>query len=443
MKWQKKRNQLAVYLEGRRRRSLVGYLVYDPDEDRFAFTYDDEYLHSMNAIPLGPELSLKKASYRSEKGILFPSFADRIPDKKNPAYAEYCISQGISPSEQNSITLLTTIGRKGPSSFIYEPVYEEDDDIRQQFNKWRNDLDLSFADIADAFDMNLLSMKRLASGESRDRNLLQLLRIYLSFPDVALWKLEKSGARLHADTQSRLKGYFESLDRRRPSVEANFLDWYAKQKEKAYPRMDRLFEKRGFVELSATILDGMLTKDQDQLKLAAQNSQINTFGWPIGIVLEQDPHRPISEKDGVNATVSTERSPTEKSFDYWALRRNGDYFTLMSLFEDMRDKDAIFLDTRAVRAAEALLHLSLLYKNLGVEPNSRIHVRILHGGLKGRHLTAANPMRRFTFSYQRKSQEDEVVTEFTEKLADIEPKLNELVYRVILELCLLFEFFLS
>ena len=113
---------LEVYLEGRKRRVYVGALTFHKDRDQYHFVYDSKYLKSKKAIPIGPDLSLFKKNLWSEKGKTFPSFADRIPSKSNPAYAEYCRSQGISVNEENIIILLGTIGRRGPSSFIFEPV---------------------------------------------------------------------------------------------------------------------------------------------------------------------------------------------------------------------------------------------------------------------------------------------------------------------------------
>ncbi|MCB1107049.1 MAG: hypothetical protein KDK76_03020, partial [Chlamydiia bacterium] len=51
---------------------------------------------------------------------LFVPFLERIPSKNNPSYPEYCQSVGISVDEENVFVLLSTIGRRGPSSFIFE-----------------------------------------------------------------------------------------------------------------------------------------------------------------------------------------------------------------------------------------------------------------------------------------------------------------------------------
>src|SRR2546428_10963427 len=110
---------MDVYTEGRKRRLYVGDLSYSVEGDKYRFEYDESYLHSPSAIQLGPDLALDKKIHVSEPGKLFLSFADRLPDPSNPAYQEYCVSQGISVDEKNPIILLGTIGRRGPSTFVF------------------------------------------------------------------------------------------------------------------------------------------------------------------------------------------------------------------------------------------------------------------------------------------------------------------------------------
>src|SRR5271167_4380336 len=86
-----------IFLERRKTRLYVGQLR--KETDYYIFNYDDQYLHSQNIIPLGPEFPLTKKEFKSKK--LFPSFEDRIPSKLNPAYPEYCHLLGVDPKESN------------------------------------------------------------------------------------------------------------------------------------------------------------------------------------------------------------------------------------------------------------------------------------------------------------------------------------------------------
>lgn len=156
------KNRLQVFCETRKRRIFVGELTYNPKEDKYEFIYDKKYIHTKNAIPIGPDLDLFKLHHQSEKGKIFSSFLDRIPEKSNPAYKDYCESQGISPKEKNLIILLGTIGKRGPSSFIFEPVYFskfKPSDIKN----FREALGVTQHDIAQAFDINQTTLQRIES----------------------------------------------------------------------------------------------------------------------------------------------------------------------------------------------------------------------------------------------------------------------------------------
>lgn len=202
-------NRLQVFHEGRKRRIFVGELIYVKDKDRFELIYDKDYTLSSNAIPISPDLSLFKLRHQSKKGELFPVFIDRIPVKSNPAYKDYCLSQGISPNETNPIILLGTIGRRGPSSFVFESVYH-DAFNPVEITNLRELLEISQHDLAEAFDISKPTLQRIESGASQDPNTLKRLQILFEFPDVALWQLKQTGGRLHREVLAKLIKYFES-----------------------------------------------------------------------------------------------------------------------------------------------------------------------------------------------------------------------------------------
>lgn len=157
---------------------------------------------------LGRSLILFKLNHLSETGKLFSSFIDRIPDKSNPAYKDYCKAQRISFDEKNPIILLGTIGKRGPSSFIFEFVYSS------EFNpcdivKLREQLQISQHDFAEAFDISKTTLQRIESEKSYDLNTLKRIQILLEFPEVALWQLKQTGSRVHKDVLSKLIVYFE------------------------------------------------------------------------------------------------------------------------------------------------------------------------------------------------------------------------------------------
>lgn len=205
-------SQLHVFSESRKRRIFVGTLNWDKIKNQFEFKYDPKYAKSKKAIPIGKELDLFKKSHIS-KGKLFPSFADRIPSRDNPAYEDYCKSQGISVDEENPIILLVAIGRRGPSTFIFEPVFKNDFSYLD-VKKFREDVGLSINDFSLAFDINPPTLQRLESGKKADLGTIRRIQIYLSFPKVALWQIEMNTGKLHAEVFHKLWTTFESLSKK-------------------------------------------------------------------------------------------------------------------------------------------------------------------------------------------------------------------------------------
>lgn len=202
-------NHLKIFHETKKRRVFVGDLIYDKKKDIYELIYNKNYADSKSAIPIGPDLSLFKLRHQSKIGALFPSFIDRIPDKSNPAYKDYCKSQGISQNEKNPIILLGTIGKRGPSSFIFEAVYSSKFD-QNDIKNLRKKLQITQHDFALAFDINQRTLQRIETGSSQDPNTLKHIQIMLTFPDVANWQLEQTGSRVHKDVLVKLKNYFET-----------------------------------------------------------------------------------------------------------------------------------------------------------------------------------------------------------------------------------------
>jgi hypothetical protein len=168
-----------------------------------------------------------------------------------------------------------------------------------------------------------------------------------------------------------------------------------------------------------------------ELLQAARQAEIHTFGWPIGVVLDTD-QRPRPVSDGILAEI-----PAPNSFDYWSLRRNGDFYLLKSLFEDRYRPECILYDTRIIRVTEALLHCARLYTRLGVPTASMVRFALFHAGLKGRVLSKNVQ----GVGLARKSIEDEIETETQFALTEVESNLPQLVKKLVAPLLELFDFF--
>lgn len=194
--------------------------------------------------------------------------------------------------------------------------------------------------------------------------------------------------------------------------------------------------RSGFMEVRAGLLPPKPEKNQRELNQAARASQIETFGWPIAVYVDDDGFRPRPRADGIFASIAPE---SKQSYDYWTIRKNGDVFIIGSLFEDEQRSDTIFFDTRIIRVAEAFLYLLRLYSQLGVDRATQLEVVVRHGGLRGRILSASSPRR--VMHSQRTTQEDRIESPIHDSLEGLEANLAKHVETVVAPLLTLFDFF--
>ena len=202
---------IDIYLEKRKTRQYVGRLR--KEKGKFVFQYDESYLYIDNPIPIGPDLPLHQQKHTSLK--LFPSFVDRIPLKKNPAYKEYCRSVGISPSETNLLVLLATLGKKGPSSFVCVPVIEGQVFSSEQLKQFRKDLKLSIREFSDLFDVSAATVYRIENSKTSGKDTLKRIQIYFQSPQTALDKIKITGVKLNEQKKNFVENFFKSQVRRK------------------------------------------------------------------------------------------------------------------------------------------------------------------------------------------------------------------------------------
>ena len=183
---------VEVYLKRRKTRQYVGFL--SKENMQFAFEYDHSYVYGRRAIPLGPDLPLSVKKFFSKK--LFPTFEDRIPSKKNPAYKDYCKAVGIDPSEKDPILLVATLGQKGPSSFIFSPKFEQTFDGKSLI-EFRRNLGLSTREFGDVFDFSPATISRIESLKGSGKDALKRLEIYSTFPQVAFREFKKNSFKIN------------------------------------------------------------------------------------------------------------------------------------------------------------------------------------------------------------------------------------------------------
>jgi len=181
-------------------------------------------------------------------------------------------------------------------------------------------------------------------------------------------------------------------------------------------------------------------KSQIELLNAVRQSEIHTFGWPIAVLLENRPeYRPRPTAAGIRAEVSiADKSISGRpSYDYWAVRNNGDFYLLQSLFEDERADGKLFFNTRIVRVTEALLFCSNLYSHLGAPQDAKLSVRVTHSGLASRQLTSSSPNRHV---WPSTSSEDKAQAEIVVARDTLSTRLTEAVRQITEPMFMLFDF---
>ena len=116
--------------------------------------------------PLALKCLLQK-KFLSLKNLFIP-FENRIPSRENPAYPDYCKATGISTEETDPLILLTIIAHRGPSSFIFEPLYT-DEFTAKDLLEFRNWLGLSVKEFAACFEFSPAAITRTELNQTTGR----------------------------------------------------------------------------------------------------------------------------------------------------------------------------------------------------------------------------------------------------------------------------------
>lgn len=192
-----------VYLARIKTREYVGRLSYK--NEKFIFTYDDSYLNNKRSISLGPDLPLSKKEFVSTQ--LFPTFHDRIPSRENPAYEEYCKMAGIDVSEKRPLILLGTLGSKGPSSFVFAPVFKVTFN-NQDVKRFRELLKLTVREFGELFGFSPNTIHAIENNKSSGQDALKRLEIYYRFPEVALRDVMKNRSKINDEKSNYVEEFF-------------------------------------------------------------------------------------------------------------------------------------------------------------------------------------------------------------------------------------------
>lgn len=238
--------KILVFEELRKTKVNVGALSRETGQ--YCFTYAANYLNRPQATAIGPDLPLSLKVIRSKD--FFKSLDDLLPDRRNPAYNMYCKKAGILPQETDKLKLLTSIGKRGPSKFVFEEFHDEVILKAQEIKNFRKKLMLSQRDFALFFDIPLISFQQLEKNVSSQKITRRFLRMFISHNHLLKDQIKERGYLLHA---KKLKTVIESLGKK------NILDYMA-----------TVYAQRTFIKSEIKNLQGVRSNVDKLRALASQ-----------------------------------------------------------------------------------------------------------------------------------------------------------------------------
>jgi len=212
------------------------------------------------------------------------------------------------------------------------------------------------------------------------------------------------------------------------------IEWINEERKTAQSGL-RAIELEGSMEVCFALDVPKPEKTQPELREAARLAPLRISAWSIGVFLLAEKNQPKPKVNGIFAEFSAER---DGLYTYWALKRNGDFYTLESLLEDAQQQNTIFAVTRIERVTEALLYCARLYANMNIDPTHFVNISIKHASLKGRIIA---PEWNLRISQQYKTSESEIDSSVRTTLSGIESNLVSLVKKLTKPLFIVFDFF--
>lgn len=256
----------------------------------------------------------------------------------------------------------------------------------------------------------------------------------LSGYDILSWEIGKE-SEFKEELKKRIKRRITILgESGYKSYEIWDSQWLKEQNEIALKGL-RDIGFNGGMEIKFTLANPQISVTQRNLDDAARSAEIQKSGWPIGIYIPE--YKPKPRSDGIYVEIPNSRYHT--SYDYWAIRKNGAFYMLLSLFEESKEADTVWIETRISRVTEALLYCGRLYNRLGVDRSHKVHFSIKHFGLKNKRLEYANSLSaRF---HNNIIHEDQSETEIEFVLSDIENNIVKLVKDILSPMFMLFNYY--
>jgi hypothetical protein len=256
--------------------------------------------------------------------------------------------------------------------------------------------------------------------------------------DILFWEIKKLD-----DFKTKL---IEKINRRLLIISPNIKKvekavWDESWLENQRSHVKKQLETLGFLrklEILVTPIQYELSILQNELLEIADNSQIVTTGWPIGVVLKNVPeYKPISKTDGIISEVIKNRE--SYSYDFTYFRKNGQIFLTKNLWEEKSHNGIVLVEVRIKEVTEILFYILRFYSKCRLPKNERIKLSLKYSGLLNNEARFVDA--RFIRWNQNKSSENECVIEIETSLIEIENTLPEKVHELLKSFFLLFDFF--
>lgn len=224
------------------------------------------------------------------------------------------------------------------------------------------------------------------------------------------------------------------------STDRTYVDRAWVESKRAYAR--QAVEKHGYpgyFEAHLSLAPPKPVLSHARLYDLAKQSQVNTFGWPLALVMEREGARPRPVPDGIDAEVAPQ---DHDSYDYWSINLSGDVYLLTSLFEDRHSRanpgTVLFFNTQISRVTELLQYCEKFYAQVAVADSRHISISLAYGGLHGRILGTSNPNR--IWHPRSQIREDEYCVTQECSLSLVRSGKSELVRSLLHDLFILFDF---
>jgi hypothetical protein len=205
------------------------------------------------------------------------------------------------------------------------------------------------------------------AARSREATPFSLARSYEAFADI-----------VHSAAPA-----WELKARERPILNT---EWIEDNKRRALAGIEKVGQ-RATMEVRFSLARVKLKSSRTNLLDAAKAAENHGIDWGIGAVLNDEESRPKPATDGIYAEIFR-----PGRYTYWALRGDGDFFSLRSLpnieYSSSQNVRIVTLDAGTLirYVAETLLYCKRLYEKLGVAPVDEVQIIVEHSGLEGRRL---------------------------------------------------------